>query len=112
MRMTPIASAALVTVLCWLPACQSAPPQPEETLPLDGTIFRVYDLGDMYPGDLDDDKARTFTSMIRDAVGNEEWMETQSNILILDDVLMIRTTLAGHESLSSFFNQFRSISER
>lgn len=111
MRMTPILSAAVVTALCWLPACQMAPPPVEEPLPLDGTVFRVYNLGDMYPGELDGDKTRTFTSMIRDAVGQEEWMESNSNILILDDVLMIRTTMAGHQSLSSFFNQFRAINE-
>ncbi len=75
------------------------------------TEFRVYDLGEMHGGTLDDDETKVFVAMIRDAVGPDIWFETGSTIHVLDEVLTVRTTPDGHLELGRFFSRFRLINE-
>jgi hypothetical protein len=75
------------------------------------TAFRVYDLGEMVSGPLDDSEHRVLSSMIRDAVGPNEWLSANSSMHVLDDAMLIRTTTRGHDNLSSFFIQFRTIND-
>ncbi|RKY20112.1 MAG: hypothetical protein DRQ55_08800 [Planctomycetota bacterium] len=75
------------------------------------TEVRVYDLGEMGAGEFDSHDASKLMSMIRDAVGHQDWTRANSSMHILRDVLLIRTTDEGHDNLGMFFSQFRSINE-
>ena len=102
--------AALLTLLS-IVACATPPPI-DPTLASNGTVFRTYDLGQLGFRPDDSNEMRTFIAMIRDVVGQEGWMQSNSSVHHLDHVLLIRTSLSGHESLGLFFSQFRVINDQ
>lgn len=98
---------ALLALGLALPGCQAL----GSLITGQSTSSKVYDLGDVSVSAMDEDQMHTFTAMVRDVVGQEEWTRVTSSIHVLNDVLLIRTSSRGHERLNKFFSQFRAIND-